>query len=137
MVDKQQRSFTQDEPLLQAHNYDSLLEQRLMLLEERKQLLLERQRLLERSQALLLERQRLKEHLQALWLVGNSAPSNEKIQRLSNVHALMMISHQTQVGMFEWLAARRWQRKTEPLSEVAESENRKVRERLLPAENYY
>ena len=137
MVDKQQRSFTQDEPLLQAYNYDSLLEQRLMLLEERKQLLLERQRLLERSQALLLERQRLKEHLQALWLVGNSAPSNEKIQRLSNEHTLMMISHQTQVGMFEWLAARRWQRKTEPLSEVAESENRKVRERLLPAENYY
>lgn len=136
MVDKQ-RSFTQDEPLLLAPNYESLLEQRLLLLAERKQLLLERQRLLERSQSLLLERQRLQEHLRELWLAINSAPSNEKIQRLSNEHALMMISHQTQVGMFEWLAARRWQRKTEPLSEVAESENRKVRERLFPAGNYY
>jgi hypothetical protein len=111
MVDKQQHSLTQDEPLLQAPNYESLLEQRLLLLAERKQLLLERQRLLERSQSLLLERQRLQEHLRELWLAINSAPSNEKIQRLSNEHALMMISHQTQVGMFEWLAARRWQKK--------------------------
>jgi hypothetical protein len=119
MVDKQLHSFILDEPLLQTPNYESLLEQRSRLLELRKQLLLERQMLLERTQALLLEQQRLQEHFQALWLAGSSALSNETIQRLSNEHTLMMISHQTQVSMFEWLAAQRSRGKTEPLGEVA------------------
>ena len=106
MVDKQQRSFIQDEPLLQTHNHESLLEQRSRLLELRKQLLLDRQRLLERMQALLLERQRLQKHFQALRLAGSSAPSNGAIERLTNEHTLLMISHQTQVSLFEWLNAR-------------------------------